>query len=85
MRTTIITTAFLTVATAPAFADRPVTDAERARLVQAVAAQGCTEGKFEWDDGDREFEVDDARCNDGRKYDLTFNADFRPKGKKLDE
>jgi hypothetical protein len=26
---------------------------------------------------DREFEVDDARCADGREYDLKFDANFR--------
>jgi hypothetical protein len=65
-------------------ADRPVTDAERPRLVDAVAAQGCSGGKMEWDEGDHEFEVDDARC-DGRKYELKFHADYSLKSKKLDE
>jgi hypothetical protein len=86
MRTLVVAAALLTVVAMPAKADRPVTEAERARLLPAVAAQGCTGGKMEWDDDDREFEVDDARCNnDGRKYDLKFNADYTFKNKKLDD
>jgi hypothetical protein len=37
--------------------------------------------KMEWDDDDREFEVEDAVCADGRKYDLEFDADYLFKGK----
>lgn len=85
MRIVVLAAAFLTVAVMPARADRPVTEAERARLVSAVAAQGCTGGKMEWDEDDREFEVDDVRCEDGREYDLKFHADYTLKSKKLDD
>jgi hypothetical protein len=85
MRTLLASVALLIAAAFPAKADRPVTEAERAKLVQAVAAQGCSGGKMEWDDDDREFEVDDARCSDGLKYDLKFHADFTLKSKKLDD
>ena len=84
MRTLLASIAVLVVIAVPARADRPVTDAERTRLVAAVAAQGCTGGKMEWDQGDREFEVEGARC-DGRKYDLKFHADYSIKSKKLDD
>lgn len=30
---------------------------------------------MEFDDG--RFEVDDARCRDGKRYDLTFDRDFK--------
>ena len=85
MRMLLATVALLTFVTIPAKADRPVTEVERARLVAAVAAQGCSGGKMEWDESDREFEIDDARCSDGRKYDLKFNADYTLKSKKLDD
>jgi hypothetical protein len=39
---------------------------------------------MEWDEGDQEFEVDDAQC-DGRKYELKFHADYSFKSKKLDD
>jgi hypothetical protein len=85
MRTLLASVAVLVVMAIPArAADRPVIDAERTRLVDAVAAQGCSGGKMEWDDSDQEFEVDDARC-DGRKHELKFHADYSLKSKKLDD
>ena len=84
MRTLLASVAVLVVIAVPARADRPVTDAERTRLVDAVAAQGCSGGKMEWDEGDQEFEVGDAQC-DGRKYELKFHADYSLKSKKLDD
>jgi len=73
-RTAVATLALLAFAS-NANADRPVTDQERQQLVAAVSAAGCTGGKFEHDDG--KFEVDDAMCNDGLKYDLDFDASFK--------
>jgi hypothetical protein len=84
MRTFLASVALLVVVTLPAKADRPVTEAGRAKLEPAVAAQGCSGGKMEWDEDDREFQVDDARCNGGREYDLKFNADFTLKSKTPD-
>ena len=66
--------ALLVLGGAPALAGRAVTDDERAKLVSAVSAQGCSGGKMEFDDG--KYEVDDARCNDGKIYDLDFNPSF---------
>jgi hypothetical protein len=77
--------ALLIMGAIPAKADRPVTAAEREKLVIAVAAQGCSGGKMEWDDDDREFEVDDVRCSDGRNYDLKFDAQFRLIKKELED
>jgi hypothetical protein len=61
MKRSLAFLALLTVMTVPARADRPVTEAERSSLVPAVAAQGCTGGKMQCDDDDREFEVDDVQ------------------------
>jgi hypothetical protein len=58
-----------------ALADRAVTGQERTQLVAAMQAQGCTGGEMEFDDG--KFEVDDARCADGKQYDLDFDASFK--------
>lgn len=85
MRALLIAAALLPLFVMPAKADRSVTEAEHSRLVPAIAAQNCTGGKMEWDDDDREFEVDGARCNDGRTYDLKFHADYTFKSKKLDD
>lgn len=81
----LVASLLLVVLAGAARADRPVTEAERARLLSAIAAQGCSGGKMEWDDDDREFEVDNASCNDGKTYDLKFNADYTLKSKKLDD
>jgi len=69
----------------PLLADsRPVTNEERQRLVDALAALNCTGGELEFDD-DKYFEVDDATCADGRKYDLKFDAGFKLLERKLDD
>jgi hypothetical protein len=74
MRTFLITVALLAIVTIPAKADRSVTDAERAKLISAVVAQGCTGGKMEWDDDEG-----------GRKYELKFDAEYLFRSKKADE
>ena len=74
--------ALLALGVAPALAGRAVTDDERAKLVSAVSAQGCSGGKMEFDDG--KYEVDNARCNDGKTYDLDFNQSFQLLKKKLE-
>lgn len=66
-----------------ALADRPVTDQERTQLAAALQAQGCSGRKMEFDDG--KFEVDDARCADGKKYDLDFDASFKMVKKDQDD
>ena len=79
----LASTAILIAITVPAKADRPVTEPER--LQAAVTAQGCSGGKMEWDEDDRQFEVDDATCNnDGRKYDLKFDPEYKLIRKNLD-
>ncbi len=84
MRTILASAALLAVVAFPAKADRPVTEAQRAKLGAAVAAQGCTGGKMEWDEDDREFEVEDVRCSDGHRYELKFHSDYTLKSKKRD-
>jgi hypothetical protein len=57
--------------------DRPVTAEERAAIVAALEAEGCSGGEYEYDDDDEgEFEVDDAQCADGM-YDFELSSDFR--------
>jgi hypothetical protein len=69
----------------PALAkDRPVTDEEKTKVVAAMTAQGCAGGEIEFDD-DGYFEVDDATCNDAKKYDLEFDSSFKLTKKKRDD
>jgi hypothetical protein len=77
----IISMVSLAVAILPALADRQVTEDERAKLSAAIQAEGCSGGKFELDEDDQQFEVDDAVCADGKKYDL---RQMRLKRKNLD-
>lgn len=75
--------ALLVPMTAAIARDRPVTDQERPRLEAALKETGCSGGKMEFDDDtgaahpNGKFEIDDAVCQDGRKYDLTFTPDFK--------
>ncbi len=83
MRRLLAALAFAALTSSPAWADRPVTEEERARLVTLLAAEGCNGGEMEFDDG--KFEVDDARCADGREWDFEFDRDFRLIKKELDD
>ena len=55
----IISMVSLAVAVLPALADRQVTEDERAKLVAAVQAEGCSGGKFEMDEDDQQL---NRRC-----------------------
>lgn len=83
MRRLLPALALAALSTTAAWADRPVTDAEREKLVVALKAEGCSGGEMEFDDG--KFEVDDARCADGKKYDLDFDSTFKLTKKELDD
>jgi hypothetical protein len=73
----------LSLTAGSALADRAVTEDERAKLVAALQAAGCSGGKMEFDDG--KFEVDDSKCADGKTYDLDFDATFKLIKKKLED
>lgn len=62
-------------AAAPALADRPVTDEERAKIEDALKALGCSGGELSFDD--HKFEVDRAACVDTRLYDFDFDPRFK--------
>ena len=83
MRRFTIALAVTAMTVTTVLADRPVTEEERAKLVAAMAAEGCSGGEMEFDDG--KFEVDDARCADGKEYDLDFDRDFKLIKKELDD
>ncbi|WP_156795605.1 PepSY domain-containing protein [Bradyrhizobium icense] len=80
----VTSSAILALSVLPALADRAVTEDERAKLVAAVQAEGCSGGEFEMDEDDQQFEVDDAVCADGKKYDLKFDMQVKLKRKNLD-
>jgi len=83
---TLVATAILLATAVPALAkDRPVTQGERAALTAAVTAAGCSGGKMEFEIDENYFEVDDAICSDGRRYELDFNVEFRLIKKELED
>jgi hypothetical protein len=58
-------------------ADRQLKADEQAKVDAAVKAQGCSGGKMQFDVDDKEFEVDNAKCADGKIYDLNFDPSFK--------
>ena len=72
-------TAFVAVlGTTLAYADTPVTPAEAEKIKAAIEAFGCSGGKMEKEtEGTGVYEVDDAKCRDGKQYDIKLNKDFR--------
>lgn len=82
MRIFLLACAVLLIVGLPAWADRPLTEEEKTKLLSALNLQACSGGKMEFDDG--RYEVDDAQCSDGKTYDLKFGADFQLLGKKLE-
>lgn len=61
----------------PAFADDKPTDAEAEKVKAVVANWGCEGGRIEKEsEGTGVFEVDDAKCKDGKQYDFRLDKDF---------
>ncbi|WP_292528621.1 PepSY domain-containing protein [Methylocystis sp.] len=71
------------LAATPAQADRRLTDQEKSSIRSAMKDMGCSGGKMEFDDG--KFEVDDANCQDGKRYDLKFDRNFKMTSKELED
>lgn len=76
MKLALLAAALTLVLATPALADRDPTPEERARIEEALRAEGFTK----WDDIELEddgsvWEVDDALGPDGREYDLKLAAD----------
>ena len=62
------------LAATPALADRMPNDTERAAVEQTLRAAGFVSWEeIELDDDGPRWEVDDARTNDGRRYDVKID------------
>ncbi len=60
-----------------AFADAKPTDAEAAKIKEAVAAWGCEGGTYEKEsEGTGVFEAEDVKCKQGQ-YDFRLDKDFK--------
>ncbi len=74
-RALIATFAALACSTA-AFADSDPTDEEKAKIIDAMKAWGCSGGEIEKEtEGTSVFEVDDAECPQGQ-YDLKLDKNY---------
>ena len=80
----LIVPVFLAVSTPfLALADGPVSANDRASVVAAIAAEGCTGGHIERDDGG--FDVEHATCNGKANYDLRLTSGFKVVSKHWDD
>ncbi|MCY6380555.1 hypothetical protein [Hoeflea prorocentri] len=70
------TFALLVLSTQIAWADRPVTAEEHARINSVIAAFGCFATDIEFDDDDNRYEIDDADCGGRERYDMELNTSF---------
>jgi hypothetical protein len=76
MRSLFMAIIAATLMVGPAMADdRPMTDQEKASVADALKTQGCSSSRMKFDDG--KFEVDDATCADGKRYELSFDQSFK--------
>lgn len=77
MRTLVSALALSTIAFPALADDRPVSQREYHAISWAIGAYGCKGGRYEYDRDDYRYEVDDARCADGREYDFELDRQFR--------
>ncbi len=77
MKWTLITAAALAFSATAALADDKVSDAEAAKIKEAVAAWGCDGGTYEKEtEGTGVFEAEDVKCKGGQ-YDVRLDKDFK--------
>jgi hypothetical protein len=77
MTRTIATAVALAVLSTSAMADDKPTDAEAAKIKEAVAAWGCEGGKYEKEsEGTGVYEAEDVKCKGGQ-YDFRLEKDFK--------
>ena len=58
---------------APAHAERPITPEEEDAIRDAISAQGCAGGTYEFDRDAAKYVVRNALCENGKRY--TFDLD----------
>ncbi len=85
MRTLVTCMALLGLvglAATPAQADR-LTRQDKSSLRSAMKDAQCSGGRMEAKKGN--FEIDNARCQDGKRYDLTFDQNFKLTSKDIED
>ena len=77
MNKILIAAAALAFSAAPALADEKPSDAEAAKIKEAIEAWGCSGGTFEKEtEGTGVFEAEDVKCKAGQ-YDFRLDKDFK--------
>ena len=77
MKRLIALSACALLASTAAFADEKPSDAEAAKIKEALAAWGCTGGEYEKEsEASGVYEVDDANCAGGTQYDVKLDDKF---------
>ena len=77
MNKLMIAAAALAFAATPALADDDPSDAETAKIKEAIAAWGCEGGSYEKEsEGTGIFEAEDVKCKAGQ-YDFRLDKDFK--------
>ncbi|MDJ0514614.1 MAG: hypothetical protein AAGF48_11110 [Pseudomonadota bacterium] len=77
MKQLLIAAAALAFVATPAFADDDPSEAEAAKIKEAIAAWGCEGGEYEKEsEGTGVFEAEDVKCKDGQ-YDFRLTKDYK--------
>jgi hypothetical protein len=77
MKRTLVALAAVSIGSAVAVADTPVSPAEAEKIKATLEAWGCSGGKMEKEtEATGVYEVDDAKCRDGQ-YDIKLDQDFK--------
>jgi hypothetical protein len=77
MKFTLVALAAVSISSAVALADTPVSPAEAEKIKAMLEAWGCSGGKMEKEtEASGIYEVDDAKCRDGQ-YDTKLDQDFK--------
>ena len=77
MKLRLASLAALSIGSAVAFADTPVSAPEAEKIRATLEAWGCSGGKMEKEtEASGIYEIDDAKCRDGQ-YDIKLDKDFK--------
>lgn len=78
MKTAILAAVALALGAGAALADEKPSAAEMEKITATAKAWGCTDGKAEKEsESSGIYEYEDAKCADGKKYDLKMDKDFK--------
>lgn len=78
MKRALFIAASLAFGAGAALADEKPSAAELEKITAAAKAWGCSGGEVEKEsESSGLYEIDDAKCSDGKKYDLKLDKDFK--------